>query len=574
MKTFKIPMLFTRGVAMSLLGLCLLSGLDAPPAHADFKFGEPVNLKSVISVIDPVYESPYCFSYDGLEMYLVSNRPGGHGDYDLWVSRRATNDSSWGALENLGPVINSSNIDGPVSISADGLTLYFQSVRPGGYGESDIWVTTRLNKNAPWDKVLNMGPKINSSSYDNSPWISSDGLELYFSSYRSGGYGQMDIYVTRRATKNDPWGDPVNIGPLVNSPENEYEPYVSPDGLLLLFNDWPFNDTTKPGGYGGSDIWMSKRVNLSDPWQSPVNLGPKINGIGSEGAQRISLSGSTLYFFTNTGDTWDNWHASIEPICDLNGDSIVDIMDVGIMIEHWHTDYSLCDIGPMPWGDGFVDAEDLKVLAEHLCEDPRPTAHWKLDEDQGDIAYDSAGIHDADLCGEPVWQPTSGKDGGALQLDGTNDYISTPFILDPAEGSFSVFAWIKGGDSGRSIVCQGDRTGFCHRWLGADASQGRLMTRLMHPPFAPLMSQSVITDGQWHHVGLVYDCIGLHRGLYVDGVEVVSDTDCVGGVFCQGGLTIGAGEALDPSAFWPGLIDDVRIYDVALSTEEIAALAR
>ena len=58
----------------------------------------------------------------------------------------------------------------------------------------------------------------------------------------------------------------------------------------------------------------------------------------------------------------------ILPIMDFNGDGTVDIVDVGIMIEHWHTDYSLCDIGPMPWGDGFVDVEDLKVLAEHMFE--------------------------------------------------------------------------------------------------------------------------------------------------------------------------------------------------------------
>jgi len=64
------------------------------------------------------------------------------------------------------------------------------------------------------------------------------------------------------------------------------------------------------------------------------------------------------------------WQTPIIPIVDFNGDGVVDIVDVGIMIEHWYTDYSLCDIGPMPWGDGFVDAQDLIVLAEHMANNP------------------------------------------------------------------------------------------------------------------------------------------------------------------------------------------------------------
>jgi len=178
MKSFQMPML-----SMSLLGLCLLSGLGTPPAYADFTFGEPVKLESGIPVIDPLYGSPYCFSYDGLEMYVVSDRPGGYGDYDILVSRRTTIDSNWGPLENLGPAINTPNVDGPPSISGDGLTLYFQDERSGGYGESDIWMTTRPTKDDLWGQPINLGPKVNSPSYDNCPWISPDNLELYFSSW-------------------------------------------------------------------------------------------------------------------------------------------------------------------------------------------------------------------------------------------------------------------------------------------------------------------------------------------------------------------------------------------------------
>jgi len=111
-------------------------------------------------------------------------------------------------------------------------------------------------------------------------------------------------------------------------------------------------------------------------------------------------------------------------------------------------------------------------------------------------------------------------------------------------------------------------------WLWADSSYGRLITRLMHPPFDPLLSEAVITDDQWHHVGLVYDVEGLHRYLYVDGAEVAGDSSLVGGVISNGGLYFGTGPAREAGTFWSGLIDDIRIYDEVLSAEEVVELAR
>jgi len=372
MKTFEIPML-----SISFLGLCLLSGLDAPPAHADFTFGEPVNLRSVVPSIDPLHESPLCFSYDGLEMYIESDRADGIGSFDLWVLRRASIGEEWGSPENLGDDVNTAKDESNPSISADGLTLYFATNRD--YKWPDIWMTTRPMKNAPWGKAVSLGPKVNDPDVgDCGPRISADGLELYFSSYRRGGYGRSDIYVIRRETTNDPWGDPENLGPVVNSTTEDGVSCLSPDGLLLLFSDnFMFGDPPRPGGYGGDDMWMTRRASLSDPWQTPVNLGPQVNSSINERAPIISPDGTMLYFISAINDdfaTWENWQASIIPICDFNGDGVVDIVDVGIMIEHWHTNYSLCDIGPMPLGDGFVDAQDLKVLAEHLFEEENSLA--------------------------------------------------------------------------------------------------------------------------------------------------------------------------------------------------------
>jgi len=111
-------------------------------------------------------------------------------------------------------------------------------------------------------------------------------------------------------------------------------------------------------------------------------------------------------------------------------------------------------------------------------------------------------------------------------------------------------------------------------WIGANPLDGRLMTGLMDIYFGPLESESVITDSQWHHIGLVYDFTTMKRHLYVDGTEVAVDSGYVGGVGSDAGLYFGAGQALEAGSFFSGLIDDVRIYNVALSAENVAELAR
>ena len=264
---------------------------------------------------------------------------------------------------------------------------------------------------------------------------------------------------------------------------------------------------------------------------------------------------------------------------DFNGDGIVDSADVCIMVDHWGTDEPLCDIAPPPSGDGIIDVLDLILLSEHLFEDYRMVAHWKLDETEGIIAHDDIGGCEGTCYGEPLWQPADGKVIGALEFDGLDDYVGTDFVQKPEDGSFSAFAWIKGGSPGQVILSQVNRSVgrtvlFGSTWLGTDPSNGRLVTTLMDHPFGPLESQVIITDGQWHHIGLVYALDGLQRRLYVDGVEVAVDTAFVDGVLSDGGLYFGADNNLSATSLWFGLIDDIRIYPMALTAEEIAVLAQ
>jgi hypothetical protein len=299
------------------------------------------------------------------------------------------------------------------------------------------------------------------------------------------------------------------------------------------------------------------RATVSDPWGTPVNLGPTVNSSRNEPTPKISADGLTLYFGSNRSGRWDIWQAPIVPVVNLNSDEVVDCADMCIMVDYWGTDEPLCDIGPMPWGDGIVDVQDLIVLAEHLFEEPGLIAYWKLDETEGDIASDSANDNDGTVYGEPTWQPEGGMVNGALQLDGIDDYVNTPFVLNPADGKFSVFAWIKGSTPSQAVLSQ--MVGA--RWLCADPSEGNLMTDLKgtgRDATTELLSQTIITDGNWHRIGLVWD--GSHRTLYVDDVAVAEDeqTNLEGS---DNGLYIGTGTAMEPGSFWTGLIDDVRIYN-------------
>jgi hypothetical protein len=210
------------------------------------------------------------------------------------------------------------------------------------------------------------------------------------------------------------------------------------------------------------------------------------------------------------------------------------------------------------WYDYEPTIIDCTILGGVL-EIPTLVAYWKLDEEEGTVAYDSVGTCNGTLLRDPVWQPDGGVVNGALHFDGVDDCILTGSIPKSIDGPFSVFAWIKGGGPRQVVISQ--RGGV--NWLCADTSEGNLMTELMGTGqvAAILQSQAVITDGNWHRIGLVWD--GLHRKLYVDDLAVAEDTR--GSLeISQNILVIGTGKAMKSGTYWSGLIDDVRIYNRAV----------
>jgi hypothetical protein len=241
----------------------LILNMSVEKVSADFTFGAPKNLGPTIN--SSFGEGPNCLSSDGLEFYFSSDSPGGSGSFDIWVARRDSAGQEWVTPVNLGQTVNSPREDALPCISEDGLSLLFYSNRPGGMGNHDIYITRRETINDNWNQPENLGPPVNTSGMEHAPRLSSDGLELYFGSYnRAGGHGASDIWVSKRTTVNDPWGTPMNLGAVVNSAADENFPFISANGLALFFSE-DYGGPYRPGGLGDVDIWLATRASVNDP---------------------------------------------------------------------------------------------------------------------------------------------------------------------------------------------------------------------------------------------------------------------------------------------------------------------
>ncbi len=251
---------------------------------------------------------------------------------------------------------------------------------------------------------------------------------------------------------------------------------------------------------------------------------------------------------------------------DFNHDGVLNFQDFALFARFWLEAEPAMDVAPPPDGDGIVGYQDLAGLADHWVTYPGLIAHWKLDEAAGSLAHDTAGGFDGTVYGTPLWQPIDGRIAGAIEFDGVDDCIRTSNVLNPSTGPFTVFVWAQGGRPGQVILSQSNQPGPGEDWLGTDPSTGALLTNLIDNSRGArlLASETVITDGVWHLVRLVWD--GSYRHLYVDGREVAADGERKLGVLkhSAAGFNIGAGKNLELGSFWSGLIDDIRIYNRAI----------
>jgi hypothetical protein len=121
---------------------------------------------------------------------------------------------------------------------------------------------------SPWSTVENLGPVVNSGASDSCLFVTSSGLRLYFGSNRPGTHGGLDLYVAQRASLKEPWGEPQNLGPTLNTGTADHLPFITPDGHTMIFA------SDRPGGAGLNDLYSSFRRNAADDfgWEAPVRI--------------------------------------------------------------------------------------------------------------------------------------------------------------------------------------------------------------------------------------------------------------------------------------------------------------
>jgi len=305
---------FAKGLAAVGLACLLVVGLAALPAAEDpprfSAWSEPVNLGAWPNGPNgPLSEWFQFTSKDGLSLYFTADFEE-LDNWDIYVSQRASVEDPWGPPQKLGPEINTPYIEGGPSISADGHSLYFASNRPGGFGSTDIYVSRRHNKrdNFGWQTPQNLGSGVNTTYNEASPEIFEDDegtgmTTLYFESNRPEGPGPYDdIY----GCGNDIWASTLQpdetFGPAVlveelNTKSRDMTPSIRRDGLEIFFT------SNRPGGLGARDLWVSTRPSTSDPWSKPVNLGPPVNQPGREEGPSLSWDGTELYFCAIRSDS-------------------------------------------------------------------------------------------------------------------------------------------------------------------------------------------------------------------------------------------------------------------------------
>lgn len=208
------------------------------------------------------------------------------GEYfeDLYITYNDGN--SWSIPVNMGLPINSDEHEATISLSADGSKLFIYKSEDNGsiyYSESD---------GENWSAPIKLNENINTKARETHASLSADGNLLYFTSDRKGGFGGLDIYVSRKEA-NGQWSEPKNLGPTINTEFDEEGPFIHPDGVTLYFSSKGHR------GMGGFDIFKS-RLNEFNTWTYPENIGFPINTVDND------------VFFTPTPEGTRAYYASLQ----------------------------------------------------------------------------------------------------------------------------------------------------------------------------------------------------------------------------------------------------------------------
>jgi outer membrane protein OmpA-like peptidoglycan-associated protein/tetratricopeptide (TPR) repeat protein len=256
-------------------------------AGRDYVFA-PQNMGASINSAESEYLPS--LTIDGKE--LVFTRRVGRVNEDFFYSNKTVGD--WQLSKPIEGEVNTDQNEGAQNISQDGQLLVFTGCnRPDGFGSCDIYISYFTGKG--WSSAVNLGGRINSDQWESQPCLSPDKQSLYFASRRRGGLGGSDIYVSHMQA-NGKWGEPENLGPTINSTGDEQSPFLHADNQTLYFTSdyWP--------GYGETDLFYARKGPGGD-WSVPVNLGYPINTINYEGSLFIAADGKTAYYASDKSDS-------------------------------------------------------------------------------------------------------------------------------------------------------------------------------------------------------------------------------------------------------------------------------
>jgi hypothetical protein len=263
---------------------------QANPAWTPEHLLNPINTAS--------NETQVALTHSGRSLYIVTDRLGGLGLNDIWVSQRSNPQAPWGEPFNLGPLINGRGNDSSPNFTPDDRCMFYASPPVAGSGGGQrIFVTCRIDPNddTAWQPPTRLGPNVNAFQASD-PFYFVDTVSgqatLYFASpNRPGGAGDFDLF------KSDvgPDGQFLPAVPVteLNTPFRETHPWIHQNGLVMVFS------STRPGGFGGIDLWVSTRPSTTDAWGIPCNLGPAVNSASDDRAPALSHIANSLYFASN-----------------------------------------------------------------------------------------------------------------------------------------------------------------------------------------------------------------------------------------------------------------------------------
>ncbi len=248
----------------------------------------PQNLGSKVNSAEPEYFPT--LTIDGNELVFTRRIDNRNEDFYNSVLR----DGQWTTSKAIEGDVNTPQSEAAQTISADGQWMIFTANgRNDSYGNYDLYMSVYTPFD--WGNPVNLGRLINSEQWDSQPCISPDKRDLYFASRRSGGFGGSDIYVCH-LQPNGKWGEPENLGAGINTSGDDQCPFIHADNQTLYFNSNGWQ------GYGENDLFYARRAS-DGTWKTPKNLGYPINTIDDEGTLFIAADGKTAYYASDRSDS-------------------------------------------------------------------------------------------------------------------------------------------------------------------------------------------------------------------------------------------------------------------------------